>query len=175
VTVAAPDDAVAEGAEQATLHLANPVNASLGPPSAATLTIQDNESAGVIQFAAAAVSAVEGRTVRVTVTRTGTNLVGGVTVSWSAADVTATAGVDFSPTSGMLTFDAGVTSQSFDITTVDDADAEGTETAVISLDPPSGRATPGTPSALTLLIVDTEQSVAFRSATFSVGERSRTP
>jgi hypothetical protein len=175
VTVAAPDDAVAEGAEQATLHLANPVNASLGPPSAATLTIQDNESAGVIQFAAAALSAVEGRTVRVTVTRTGTNLVGGVTVSWSAADVTATAGVDFSPTSGMLTFGAGVTSQSFDITTVDDADAEGIETAVISLDPPSGGATLGTPSALTLLIVDTEQSVAFRSATFSVGERSRTP
>ena len=70
----------------------------------------------------------------------------------------------------MLTFGAGVTSQSFDITTVDDADAEGTETAVISLDPPSGGATLGTPSTLTLLIVDTEQSVAFRSATFSVGE-----
>jgi hypothetical protein len=170
VTVAAPDDAVAEGAEQATLQLANPVNASLGMPSAATLTIQDNESAGVIQFAAAALSAVEGRTVRVTVTRTGTNLVGGVTVGWSAADVTATGGVDFTPTSGTLTFGAGVTSRSFDITTIDDADAEGTETAVISLDPPTGGATLGTPSALTLLIVDTEQSVAFRSATFSVGE-----
>ncbi len=170
VTVAAPEDAVAEGAEQATLQLANPVNASLGTPNAATLTIQDNESAGVIQFAAAALSTVEGRTVRVTVTRTGTNLVGGVTVGWSAADVTATGGVDFSPTSGMLTFGVGVTSQSFDITTVDDADAEGTETAVISLGPPSGGATLGTPSAFTLLIVDTEQSVAFRSATFSVGE-----
>jgi len=170
VTVAAPEDAAAEGAEQATLQLANPVNASLGALKTATLTIQDNESAGVIQFAAAALSAVEGRTARVTVTRTGTNLVGGVTVGWSKTGGTATSGADFSPTSGVLTFGAGVTSQSFDIVTVDDADAEGTETVVLSLGLPSSGATLGTPSALTLLIVDTEQSVAFRSITFSVGE-----
>src|SRR4029453_4220839 len=67
-------------------------------------------------------------------------------------------------------FGAGVTSQSFDITTVDDAVAEGTETVVLSLHPPSSGATLGTPSAPPLLLVDTEQSVAFRSATFSVGE-----
>jgi hypothetical protein len=170
VTVAAPEDAASEGAEQGTLQLANPVNASLGALKTVTLTIQDNESAGVIQFAAAALSAVEGRTARVTVTRTGTNLVGGVTVGWSKTGGTATSGADFSPTSGVLTFGAGVTSQSFDLVTVDDADAEGTETVVLSLGPPSSGATLGTPSDLTLLIVDTEQSVAFRSTTFSVGE-----
>src|SRR6185436_2089763 len=115
VTVSAPDDAIAEGAEQATLQLANPVNASLGTPSSATLTIQDNEAAGTIQFAAASLSAVEGRTARVTVTRTGANLVGGVTVGWSVTGGTATAVDDFSPSSGTLTFDAGVSSRSFDI------------------------------------------------------------
>ena len=41
---------------------------------------------------------------------------------------------------------------------------------MLSLGPPSSGATLGTPSDLTLLIVDTEQSVAFRSTTFSVGE-----
>ena len=154
VTVATVNDAAAEGAEQATLQLANPVNASLGTPSSATLTIQDNETAGVIQFAAASLSAVEGRTARVTVTRTGTNLVGGVTVGWSVTGGTATGGplpttpgVDYAPTSGTITFDAGATSQSFEIVTVDDTEAEGTETVVISLDPPGGGATLGTPSA----------------------------
>jgi hypothetical protein len=177
ITVAAVDDAEAEGAEQATLQLANAVNASLGTPSSATLTIQDNESAGVIQFAVASLSAVEGRTARVTVTRTGTNLVGGVTVGWSATGGTATGGplpttpgADYAPMAGTLTFDAGVTSQSFDIVTVDDSEAEGTETVVLSLAPPGGGATLGTPSALTLFIVDSEQSVAFGRATYSVGE-----
>ena len=177
VTVAAVDDAEAEGAEQATLQLVNAVNASLGTPSSATLTILDNESAGVIQFAVASLSAVEGRTARVTVTRTGTNLVGGVTVGWSATGGTATGGplpttpgADYAPMAGTLTFDAGVTSQSFDIVTVDDSEAEGTETVVLSLAAPGGGATLGTPSALTLLIVDSEQSVAFGRATYSVGE-----
>ena len=51
-----------------------------------------------------------------------------------------------------------------------DTEAEGTETVVISLDPPGGGATLGTPSALTLFIVDTEQSVAFGRTSYSVGE-----
>src|SRR6185436_8617184 len=105
------------------------------------------------------------------------NLVGGVTVGWSVIGGTATGGplpttpgVDYAPTLGTITFDAGATSQSFEIVTVDDTEAEGTETVVISLDPPAGGATLGTPSALTLFIVDTEQSVAFGRTTYSVGE-----
>mgnify|MGYP003694571391 CR=1 FL=1 len=41
---------------------------------------------------------------------------------------------------------------------------------MLSLAPPGGGATLGTPSALTLFIVDSEQSVAFGRATYSVGE-----
>jgi hypothetical protein len=161
---------MAESAEQATLRLVNPVNASLGTPSSAALTIQDNESAGALQFAAASLSVVEGRTAGVTVTRTGSNLVGGVTVGWSVTGGSATAGADFSPASGTLTFAPGVASRSFEIVAVNDTTAEGTETAEISLNSPSGTATLGTPSALTLFIVDTEQSVAFGRAAYSVLE-----
>ena len=106
-----------------------------------------------------------------TVTRTGANLVGPVTVGWSATGGTATAGADFGPTAGTLIFAAGVTQPGFDIKAVDDGVAEGTETIVLSLAPPSAGAL-GPPSAtsMTIFIVDAQQCVTFSSASFSVGE-----
>ena len=96
---------------------------------------------------------------------------GPVTIGWSRTAGTATPGTDFSPAAGTLTFAAGVTSQSFDITAFDDGVAEGTETIVLSLAPPSAGAL-GPPSAttMTIFIVDAQQSVTFSSPTFAVGE-----
>ena len=177
-TVTTFDDGVVAGSRTVGLTLSAPVNASIGATNQATLTIQDKESAGTFQFAAATGTVVEGlpgdpgRTLRVTVTRTGANLVGPVTIGWSTAiGGTATPGTDFSPAAGTLTFAAGVTSQAFDITAVDDGVAEGTETIFLTLAPPSAGAL-GPPSAtsMTIFIVDAQQSVTFSSASFSVGE-----
>ena len=62
-----------------------------------------------------------------------------------------------------------MSSQGFDITAFDDGVAEGTETIVLSLAPPSNGAL-GSPSAMTIFVVDAQQSVAFSSPTFTVGE-----
>ena len=126
----------------------------------------DRQSAGTIQFATATASVVEGGTARVTVTRSGANLVGDVTVGWSATGSAA----DFSPASGTLTFGPGVTGQTFDITTTDDTLADGPQTIVLSLAPPTGGAALGTPSSMTLFVIDAEETVALATPTATVGE-----
>jgi hypothetical protein len=175
-SVATIDDLVVTGSRTVNLTLSGAAGASIGGTNPATLTIQDKESAGTIQFAAASATVVEGllgdpaRTVRVTVTRTGANLVGPIEVGWSATGGTTTAGVDFTPASGTLTFAAGVASQVFEITATDDGVAEGTETIVLSLGAPSGAAVLGAPSSMTVYVIDAQQSVAFSTPTFTVGE-----
>src|SRR6185369_10807909 len=143
--------------------------ASIAEPSQAVVTVQDKQSAGSVQFATAGASILEGGVLRVTVTRTGANLVGGVTVGWSATGGTAQPG-DFSPASGTLTFDAGVASQSFDITSTPDGVATGTKTILLSLGAPGGGAASGSPTAMTIFVVDAEQSVGFTTPTVTIGE-----
>jgi hypothetical protein len=104
-------------------------------------------------------SVLEGSNVRVTVTRGGSNLVGGVSVDWMATGGNATADVDFTPSSGTLTFGPGVTSQSFDLTTMDDGVPEGTETIILSLANPTGGAALGGLTSTTVFIIDKQQTV----------------
>ncbi len=175
-SVSTIDDLVVVGSRTVNLTLSGAAGASIGGTNPATLTIQDKESAGTIQFATSTATVVEGAadnpgsTVRVTVSRSGANLVGPITVDWSATGGTAAAPADFSPSSGTLTFGPGVTSQFFDVATPDDLVAEGTRTIVLSLAAPSGGAALGSPSAMTIYIIDAQQSVAFSNATFTVGE-----
>jgi hypothetical protein len=161
VPVPTLNDGVLGGPRTVLLSLAGASGASIGTPGTATLNILDRQSAGTLQFARATASVVETGTVRVTVTRTGSNLVGGVTVNWSATGGDAVPDTDFTPSSGTVTFEAGVTSQSFDITTLEDHDPKTTKTIVLSLDPPGGGAALGAPSAMTVFIVDRDQTVGF--------------
>ncbi len=169
-SVATADDPAATGSKIAALQLTLGTGASLGARSSATLTIQDGDSAGVVQFAAAASSVVEGGTVRLSVTRTGASLTGGVTVGWSATGGSATGTDDYSPLSGTLTFNAGVSTQNLDIAAAADALVEGTETIILSLSPPTGGATLGAASMATIFVIDAQQSVGFGKAEFTVGE-----
>jgi hypothetical protein len=164
------DDGVLAGSRTVLLSLDSPTGASLGTPSTATLTILDKQSAGTLQFASASASVLEGNVAHVTVTRTGANLVGGVTVDWSVTGGTATGANLVGNVSGTLTFGAGAASQSFDITAADDGVATGTLTVLLSLSPPTGGAALGSPSAMTIYILDQQQSVGFASPTATVGE-----
>ena len=60
-----------------------------------------------------------------------------VTVSYATSDGTATAGDDYTAASGSLTFNAGDTSQTVEITVLTDSDDEGQETLTITLSNPS--------------------------------------
>jgi ribosomal protein L35AE/L33A len=156
-TVAITNDTAAESSETINLALSNPTGgATLGSPTSATLTITDNDAPGTLQFSAATYNVSEaGPTATITVTRTGGSA-GGVTAQYATSDGTATAGSDYTASSGNLSFGAGATSQTFTVPITNDTAAEGAETISLALSNPGGGATLGTPASATLTINDND-------------------
>jgi hypothetical protein len=106
----------------------------------------------VLQFNRTAYTVTEGGSVTITVMRTG-GTDDSVTVDYTTADGTATAGVDYTAARGTLTFAPGVTSQAFKISTArDKSSSETAETVMLTLRNPQGGAVLGTPNAVTLTV-----------------------
>ena len=63
---------------------------------------------------------------------------GTLTVDYATSDGTATAGEDYTATSGTLSFEAGESSKTIEVTVLDDAHDEGEETLTLRLSDPSG-------------------------------------
>lgn len=153
------NDGEPESNETVNLTLSNPGGgATLRSPATAVLTIYDNYTAppepGQLQFSSSAYSVSEsGGSVTVTVTRTDGSE-GTVSAVYIATDGTAESGLDFTATSGTLTFAEGDTSKNFTVSIIDDAVTEGDETFSISLNSPAGGATLGSPTAATVTIAD---------------------
>ncbi len=128
----------------------------------AYIVINDSPPAGqpgTLQFSAAAMAASEGEgTATVTVSRVG-GASGPVSVDFSTAAGSATAGVDYTATAGTLHFADGVTTQTFVIPIADDTLPEGEETIELVLGNPTGGAATGLANA-TLTIVDNDTAPA---------------
>ncbi len=151
-------DALFEGSETVNLTLTSPsVPATLGTPNSAVLTILDNETQPVLQFSSAAVSVPESTgTVTLNVTRTGA-IDNAVSVDYSTGGGTATSGtcapgVDYVAANGTLTFAAGETSKTFDVTVCNDSVYELNQTFNATLTNATGGATIGSPSSETVTI-----------------------
>jgi azurin len=184
ITVATLNDVLVEGPETFTVVLSNPnpaVSTSLGAPSTATVTITDNDAFGSLRFASAAYSVTEGGAAALTVTRTG-GAAGTVTVQYATSNgggggspalggaATAT-DIDYTTTSGTLTFLNGVVSQAIIVPTKADTLLEGPETFTVTLSSVGGGATLGTPAAAVVTIVDDETPrLQFATATYTVAE-----
>lgn len=111
---------------------------------------------GSLSLDSAAYSANENsNSVTITVKRTGGTL-GGVTVDYSAKAGTATAGADFAPQSGTLTFAAGQMSKTFAIPIAEDNTDEAPETVNIEISNPSVGAVMVSPSSAVLTINDND-------------------
>lgn len=165
-TVSVLNDAVVEGAEVLALSLQSPAGGVLGPLASAALTITDDEPQ--LAFSTASYSGKEGGpSAVITVKRVGSKT-SAATVDYATADGTATAGSDYTATSGTLTLPAGASSKTFSVPIVDDADAEPPETVNLSLSSPTG-ASLGLASAL-LTIADDEPLVGFSVSSYSVSE-----
>ena len=167
------DDGASDSTDQTVnLSLSTPGGgATLASPSAATLTIQE-ASFGTLAFSTASSSIAEAATTAtVTVTRTG-GADNQVTVQFSTANGSASAGTDYTGTSGTLTFAAGVASQTFIVPILDDGAGDNTDQTVnLSLSTPGGGASLASPSAATLTIQETSfGTLAFSSASTSIGE-----
>ena len=130
VEVSVIDDAIHEPAEWFALALANARNARL-PRAPARGTIQDDDA--LLTIAGASAGEGSGR-LEFVVTATG--LVAGaapVTVDYATEDGTATAGADYEPVSGTLTFTAQRAEQVVAVPLVDDAVDEPEETLTVVL------------------------------------------
>jgi len=148
-------DAVDEGPETIVLTLSGPsAGHELGYPTAATVTIVDNDVAGRIEFAAPVVSASEGAgQATVTVRRT-RGIADAASVAYTAADGSATAGSDYAAVSGTLTFGPRETTKTVSVTLIDDSEVEPPEALTLILSDPAGGAELGNLSSATLWVVD---------------------
>ena len=134
------------------------------------VAITDNDTAGVLQFSAPALTVAEGAgTATLTVSRTGGNT-GPLTVDVRRHGGTATDGVDFTLSTTQLTFNANQSSVPLVVTLIADADFEGNEVATFTLANPTLGATIGAKSTFTLTITDAQPTVFFAAPTFTVSE-----
>ena len=139
VEVPTLDDDAAEDTETFTVQLSAPSGAATVADGTGTGTITDNDEAPTITIGDARVT--EGGTAAFTVTLSSA-ATGAVTVDYATVDGTATAGADYTTTSGMLTFEVnGDRTQRVEVPTLDDDAAEETETFTVQLSAPSGAAT----------------------------------
>jgi hypothetical protein len=150
-------DTIVEGNETVNLTLSNPTGGgTLGTIRRSVLFITDNDSNGVLQFKFASFSVGEGTpTATITVTRTG-GTYGAVDVTYATSDNTATAGSDYTATSGTLSFAQGQTSRTFTVSILNDTIAEAPESLNLILSNPTGGATLGQARKAVLTITDND-------------------
>lgn len=116
-----------------------------------TVTCSDN----VMLTQATTTGAENGGSVVVSVTRTGGNE-GSATVNYATSNGTATAGSDYTATSGTLSFAVGEYVKTFSIPVQDDTAYEGNETINLTLSAATGNATLGTLSTGTVTLTSDE-------------------
>jgi hypothetical protein len=153
ITISVVDDALDEDDEDVVVTMGTPVNADPGTTTEHTATITDDDPLPTVTFTAGAQSGAE-NVGTLTVTAELSEISGrDVTVpyilSGSATDVTDYSITPVSP----LVIPAGSLSAVLTITVVDDADDEGAEDIVITMDPPVN-ADPGATTIHTATIVD---------------------
>jgi hypothetical protein len=138
ITVLVTGDTIDEDNETFTVNLSAPSNATLSSQVSSTATITDDDAAPTLSISD--VSQQEGNSGTtnfvVTVSLSGaTSRI--VTVNFATAAGTATAGTDFTATSGTLTFAPGTTQQLITVSVAGDTTNEANENFVVNLSSPS--------------------------------------
>ncbi len=127
--------------------------------------------APTLQFSSATYSVNENAgTATIIVTRANDPSVA-TTVNYATSNGTATAGADYTATSGTLSFASGDTSKTFPIPIINDSLNEPNETVILTLGNVTGNAALGTPNTAVLTIInDDAPIVQFNSSLYVVGE-----
>ncbi|MBX9582787.1 MAG: PKD domain-containing protein [Gemmataceae bacterium] len=139
ITLTAIDDEAGEAAEGVTVLLTDPGDGSYLPDwqagSSAVATIAESDGGPtVVEFVSPAADTSEGGTGAVfTLTRAGGNTAAPLTVGYNVYGGSATAGVDYEPPAGTVTFTAGETTASFTITPIQDTVGEFDEQVYLAL------------------------------------------
>jgi Ca2+-binding RTX toxin-like protein len=130
ITVPILRDEALEATEGFTIQLSNVSGAGIAD-AAATVTLLDDDG-----FAITDATLVEGSGGGTNLTFTVTlasAMASAATIDYATADGTALAGIDYTATSGTLTFNAGQTSRTFSVPVAADTDFEGNETFAVTL------------------------------------------
>ena len=173
------DDAIYEDDESLQLSLSNVQGgATLNGITQATLTVTENDPvppAGALEFVTNTFSELENSPVAViSVTRAGGSF-GDVSVDYATSDGSATAGLDYQPTTGTLILADGQTAAEFELTLVDDSIFEDDETVNMTLANAQGGAGLGSVDSAVLTIVENDPEppsgiVQFDPAIYDVAE-----
>ncbi|MDR3619919.1 MAG: Calx-beta domain-containing protein [Paludisphaera borealis] len=141
-------------ASNISLTLSQPsVGVTLGSPSTATVTINNNLPP-TLAFGASTYSTYStSGSVVVTINRSGADLSTASSVSFATVDGTGVAGVDYTTTAGTASFLPGQTKATFSVPILASASGAGTRTVGLVLSNPAGGATLGGPSVAILNIV----------------------
>jgi hypothetical protein len=123
------------------------------------VTVSSTASCNAPSFSINDASGTEGGAVTFTVTRSGPTT-GSYTVNYATANNTATA-ADYTSKSGTLTFADGVTTQSIQVTTLQDTLVEGNETFYVNLSAASGGAAISNAQGTGTIIDDDSAGVSF--------------
>lgn len=133
------DNATIDGNKTVNIALNTPTGgAVIGTPSTAVVSIIDSDvgvssGSGSVQFSTAGYTVLEsGGSVTVTVIRQG-SYTGTINVNYATSDGTATAGSDYTNTSGTLVFAPGESSKQFFVPIIKDALTENEETINVNL------------------------------------------
>ena len=144
--------------------------AAFGTNLEATVTITDDDTAGLVAFKSATYTTNENTSsALITVARSG-GTAANVTVDFATANGTATGGIDYFPTNGTITFGSNELTKTFSVGVINDFDTETNETILLSLSNPTGGAKIGLLTNATLRIMDEESSFSFTNATYTIGE-----
>lgn len=157
ISVAVSGDTLDEADETFTVTLSAPVGATLGAKSVGTGTILDDDDPPVVSIEGVALA--EGNagtktfpfTVRLSAASSKP-----ITVAYSTANGTATAGSDYVAATGNVSFAAGETEKTINVTVNGDTADEGVETFTVTLASPTN-ATLGTATATGTILNDDSQ------------------
>jgi hypothetical protein len=137
VPITVADDEIAEDDEAFTLNLSNATGGLAISDAQGIGTIQNDDADPTVSAAAASVDEGDLGTATLSVPVTLSGPSGQeVDVDFATSDGTATAGTDYTATSGTLVFAAGETSKQIDITVSGDFWDEGDETITVTLTAP---------------------------------------
>ena len=154
-----------------------PLGVALGWQDTAAMTIlDDNFLPGVLGFSSPTYTVNENGT-NATITVTRTNFTGGVVqVSYATSNGTATNGMDYTATTGTLTFQAGDSSKTFTIPIIKGTTTQPDKTVNLTLYTPAGGATIGQTNAVLTIVNNNGKfgHLGFTSANYSANENGGT-
>ncbi len=163
VTLTPNDDASVEGQETVILTVTSGSGYSVGSPSQATVTIDDNDAVTVTISATDASADETGPDTGTFNVSRGASSSGNLTVNYSVGGTASASDYD-ETLSGSVQIDDGQTSVNITITPNDDASIENDETVILTVTSGAGYNV-GSPSQATVTIADNDEATVTISAT----------